>query len=226
MAPGRLSGRVPEVRRRRTFLSDVVDDVAQSHAVVHSRPETGRRPQRQWRAASRRDHPAILRRWRSRRGRRRRGRLLRAARRRADLSQRQLARRGRVPQSVVSRIESGRSASPGVETIARLLRAADHHLVAAPGSGLESSDGSDLPVRDRGGRRYPAHLDVRPVDRFGSWWGDWSMLSTRSPDIWDPAPRRRPFAPSISPDGAATNGGRRVTTLGADPWTPTRGAGR
>lgn len=49
--------------------------------------------------------------------------FLRAARRRAGLTQRELANRAGTAQSVVARIESGRT-SPGAATLARLLAAA------------------------------------------------------------------------------------------------------
>ena len=49
--------------------------------------------------------------------------LLREARRRANLSQRELARRAGTSQSVVARIERGQ-VDPGAETLERLLRKA------------------------------------------------------------------------------------------------------
>jgi transcriptional regulator with XRE-family HTH domain len=55
------------------------------------------------------------------------GRLLRAARRRAGLSQRELARRAGTAQSVVARIERGQT-SPAAETLDRLLHAAGFRL--------------------------------------------------------------------------------------------------
>ncbi len=55
--------------------------------------------------------------------------LVRDARARANLSQRQLARRARTAQSVVARIEGG-LASPTWETLARLLGAAGFELDA------------------------------------------------------------------------------------------------
>lgn len=55
--------------------------------------------------------------------------LLSTARRRAALSQRDLARRARTAQSVIARIESG-VVSPSWKTLERLLRAAGFDLAA------------------------------------------------------------------------------------------------
>lgn len=65
-------------------------------------------------------------------------RFLRDARRRAAVSQRELARRTGVPQATISRIERGR-VSPSTETLARLLDACGQELVAVerPGRGLD-----------------------------------------------------------------------------------------
>jgi predicted nucleotidyltransferase/DNA-binding XRE family transcriptional regulator len=56
------------------------------------------------------------------------GAVLRAARRRARLSQTDLARRAHVAQSVVSAYESGRR-EPAFSTLARLVAATGHRLV-------------------------------------------------------------------------------------------------
>ena len=56
--------------------------------------------------------------------------LVREARRRAGLSQRDLARRARTTQSVVARIEAG-TRSPTWDTLARLLAAAGFELRAS-----------------------------------------------------------------------------------------------
>ncbi|MEW6687802.1 MAG: helix-turn-helix transcriptional regulator [Pseudomonadota bacterium] len=55
------------------------------------------------------------------------GRLLARARRRAGLSQRELAHRAGTSQSVIARIERGRT-SPGGETLERLLAEAGFEL--------------------------------------------------------------------------------------------------
>ncbi|HUF27834.1 MAG TPA: helix-turn-helix transcriptional regulator [Gemmatimonadaceae bacterium] len=55
------------------------------------------------------------------------GALVRDARRAAGLSQRELARRAGTAQSVVARVESGRT-SPSSATLARLLGAAGREL--------------------------------------------------------------------------------------------------
>lgn len=58
------------------------------------------------------------------------GTLVRQARTHAGLTQRELARRARTAQSVIARIERGRS-SPSWETLSRLLSAAGFELHAA-----------------------------------------------------------------------------------------------
>ncbi len=133
------------------------------------------------------------------------GDLLRLVRHCADLSQRELAERAGLSPRSVARIESGATAAPRLTTVQTLLGAAGFDLGLSPGTRAtratrattDTTDTTDVEdsgseAVDRAGRRFPAHLDVRPVDRFGSWWGDWGMLSTRSPSIWHLAPRRRP----------------------------------
>jgi transcriptional regulator with XRE-family HTH domain len=80
-------------------------------------------------------------------------RVLRQARRRAGLTQRELAARAGVAQSVVGRIETG-AVIPRVDTLDRLLAAAGQGLEATPrpGRGL-----------DRTG--YGEHLESSPRTR-------------------------------------------------------------
>lgn len=62
-------------------------------------------------------------------------RVLREARRRAGLTQRQLAERAKVPHSQVARIES-RATVPRVDTLDRLLEACGVGLEALPRPGI------------------------------------------------------------------------------------------
>ena len=77
-------------------------------------------------------------------------RLLRHARRRAGLTQRALAEKAGVAQSVVGRIESSR-VDPTVTTLSKLLRACEATLEALPGSG----DGIDRTLLAMQLRRTP-----------------------------------------------------------------------
>ena|SRR5437899_1912082 len=92
--------------------------------------------------------------------------LLREARRRAGLSQRQLARRARTAQSVVARIERGLT-SPSWDTLARLLAAAgfELHSELAPRAATRSHMLADV---RRILRLSPEQrlAEVRNVNRF------------------------------------------------------------
>ncbi|MFI6160475.1 GNAT family N-acetyltransferase [Micromonospora haikouensis] len=142
------------------------------------------------------------------------GGSLRALRRRADLSQRELADLAGVPQATLARIESGRSGDVRFRTVERLVRAAGGRVAIGipgdqpgdqPGDHTCDQPGDDrvpevVPVpgvphdglRDEAGRRYPAHLDAwevhGPKDWPGAWWAGWWNLP---PQHW---PRRLPAA--------------------------------
>ncbi|MEU7652301.1 GNAT family N-acetyltransferase [Micromonospora taraxaci] len=111
------------------------------------------------------------------------GRALRALRRRADLSQRELAERSGVPQPTLARIESGRAADPRFRTVERLVTAAGGEVAVGVPTALAVTEPTPVPhdeMRDEAGRRYPAHLDVWPVDEPrdwpGAWWAEWYRL--------------------------------------------------
>jgi transcriptional regulator with XRE-family HTH domain len=116
--------------------------------------------------------------------------LVRAARRRADLSQRQLADKAGVAPSTIGRIESG-SLRPSLEILVRLLAAADIELVA-----VDSERRLVHPMLawddtlNGAGRRYPSHLDTVLDPRMGDWWGDRYGLA-RPPETFFRDRRRR-----------------------------------
>jgi transcriptional regulator with XRE-family HTH domain len=63
------------------------------------------------------------------------GRMVREARRRAGLTQRQLAAKAGIPQETIARIERGR-ADPRVTTLDRLLAACEYGLEVMPRLGI------------------------------------------------------------------------------------------
>ena len=80
--------------------------------------------------------------------------MLRTARRRAGMTQRELAYAARVPQATVGRIEAG-TVSPRADTLTRLLRVSGHELVLERrlGDGIDRSL-----IRDR--------LRLTPAERI------------------------------------------------------------
>lgn len=97
--------------------------------------------------------------------------ILRTIRSRYKCSQRQLAALAGLPPSRVSAIESGR-ATADVTTLQRLLAVFGAGLMVFDEFGLGVDPHRDDGLRDRAGRRYPAHLDVREVGPNGhGWWG-------------------------------------------------------
>lgn len=86
--------------------------------------------------------------------------IVRAVRRRADASQRELARFARVHPTTVGRIEAG-TLVPSVAMLSRILGVAGFRLVVVDEAGTvlkPMRDRADL--RDGAERRYPSHLDV------------------------------------------------------------------
>ncbi|WP_222192633.1 helix-turn-helix domain-containing protein [Modestobacter italicus] len=114
------------------------------------------------------------------------GTMLRRIRRTADLSQRELADALGVAASTVARAETGARDLPA----RALVRAAQ---LAGLRVGLVDADGREVPgmaasaVRDRVGRRFPAHLDVRHGDEH--WWHGSERYSRPQP--WYTFDRRR-----------------------------------
>ena len=87
--------------------------------------------------------------------------ILRAARRQADLSQRELATLSGVPASTIAAVETGRDVR--VTVFDRLLTLCGWELCVLDSGGHRVDALTDNGPRDRAGRRYPAHLDVRRV---------------------------------------------------------------
>ncbi|WP_144121671.1 helix-turn-helix domain-containing protein [Catellatospora sichuanensis] len=100
--------------------------------------------------------------------------LIRAARRRADLSQRELAKGAGLHASTVGRIEAG-ELWPSLVAFAKLMGATGHYLTVVDDDGhvlMPMSDRRDLELRDGAERRYPSHLDLVLDPRPGEWWAD------------------------------------------------------
>lgn len=125
--------------------------------------------------------------------------LLRRIRRRADLSQRELATGLHVSKSTVAAVESG---TTGMD--ARLLAVAAG--LAGLRLGLLDDDGNEVggmagdTVRDAAGRRFPAHLDTMLSDERSRRWVDRRdrhrptyTFGRRSP--WDPPGSRTESRP-------------------------------
>jgi transcriptional regulator with XRE-family HTH domain len=112
--------------------------------------------------------------------------LVRALRGRAVLSQRELARRARLPHSTVDRIEAGTS-MPRYDTLCRLVRAADCRLSFTDSGGQPVTPDSDHDrLVDQADRRFPAHLPAHPVRDPSSWdWWGWCRIawSIRDPIV-------------------------------------------
>lgn len=102
--------------------------------------------------------------------------VLRRIRRLADLSQRELARACGLSQSAVAQAESGRRDLP----VRALVRAAEHaglRLALVDAHGREVAGMAADAVRDRYGRRFPAHLDTHFSDER---WGRYEHRRDRS----------------------------------------------
>jgi HTH-type transcriptional regulator/antitoxin HipB len=93
------------------------------------------------------------------------GRLVIRARRRADVSQRELAALVSVAPATIARIETGRGL-PSLPVLSRILGIGGLRLVAIAPDGAPATPVPRAGVRDNGGRRFPAHLDVDPPDRL------------------------------------------------------------
>ncbi|MCZ2817487.1 helix-turn-helix domain-containing protein [Modestobacter sp. VKM Ac-2984] len=116
------------------------------------------------------------------------GSLLRRIRRTADLSQRELAGALGVAASMIAQVETGaRDLPAGV--LARAATLAGLRLGLLDASGREVAGMTPGAVRDRCGRLFPAHLDVRHGDE--GWWHGAERYSRTPP--WYTFDRGRPL---------------------------------
>ncbi|MCI4062896.1 helix-turn-helix domain-containing protein [Micromonospora sp. R77] len=98
--------------------------------------------------------------------------IVRAVRRRADASQRELARFVGVHPTTIGRIEAG-SLTPSIAVLRRIIGVAGFRLAVVDDAGRvlkPMRDRADL--RDGAERRYPSHLDVVTDPEPGEWWAD------------------------------------------------------
>jgi transcriptional regulator with XRE-family HTH domain len=105
--------------------------------------------------------------------------IVRRVRRTADMSQRELAVAANVAKSTIAAIEANLQ-SPRVETLEAILRVGGCMLVAinvATDQVEEVWPWNSFGLRDRSGRLFPAHLDIREVGPGGEgWWGTERLL--------------------------------------------------
>jgi transcriptional regulator with XRE-family HTH domain len=97
--------------------------------------------------------------------------LIRRCRSLANLSQREFASMAGVSPGALARIETG-DLVPSLRLLVSLIDVAGCRLVLLDRDGREVQP-EDLELRDRAGRRFPSHLDLRPVGPEGQgWWGE------------------------------------------------------
>ncbi|MFG3422062.1 multiprotein-bridging factor 1 family protein [Micromonospora sp. NPDC048063] len=98
--------------------------------------------------------------------------IVRAIRRRADLSQRELARWAGVHHATVGRIEAGRLV-PSILLLRRVIGVAGFRLAVVDEFGRVLKPMRDRDdTRDGAERRYPSHLDTILDPEPGEWWAD------------------------------------------------------
>ena len=126
--------------------------------------------------------------------------LVRRVRRILDVSQRGLAALIGVSQSVVARWETGRT-SPRVAALQQLMRLAGlAGAVHDQDSGEQVEPMRDDGARDRGGRRYPAHVDLTVT----GWYVPRGLECTADPWLWRRWSRSREH-PRVRYDTSARN---------------------
>jgi transcriptional regulator with XRE-family HTH domain len=162
---------------------------------------------------------------------------IRRIRRRADMSQRQLAQACGVSQASVAQAETGRREFP-VGALARAAQLAGLRLALLDAEGNEVAGMAGDAVRDLAGRRFPAHLDTRHGDE--DWWHGISRYSRAQPwytfdrvrytrDYWrgrlgTPEDHQLP-RPEDSPEERSAARRREVECRARESWERRRAAG-
>lgn len=125
------------------------------------------------------------------------GGLVRRARRIADLSQRELAKRTGLSPSTVARIETG-AITPSLAVMQRILETAGLFLVVVDRDGHVVQPMRDVAdIHDGVDRRYPSHLDTILDPRLGEWWADQYGLA-RPPETFYRDRKRRDALRALS----------------------------
>lgn len=104
--------------------------------------------------------------------------IVRRIRRLADLSQRQLADRLETSKSTIASAEAG-TGGLDARLLARAAELTGLRLTLLDADGNEVAGMADAAVRDKIGRRFPAHLDTRYGDI--DWWHDDGRYSREQP---------------------------------------------
>lgn len=115
---------------------------------------------------------------------------VRALRRSRVLSTRELAERAGMPKTTINRIETGRTV-PRLDTFLALLAATRYELALLDAQGRQLVlDAEHDRLRDRGDRRFPAHLRAFKTPAYTSihyrdWWG-WERIAWGLGGEWVP----------------------------------------
>lgn len=100
------------------------------------------------------------------------GGIIRRVRRKADMSQRELAKYAKVSPASIGGFETG-ATTPSLPVLLRVLNAANYQLVIVDADGrLVTPLEVWQDVADGAGRRFPAHLDTILDPAYGDWWAD------------------------------------------------------
>jgi HTH-type transcriptional regulator/antitoxin HipB len=120
--------------------------------------------------------------------------LVRRVRRNAGLSQRGLAAVLGCGKSTVAKWETGRS-TPRIRRLEQLLAISSMALVVNDHRGEPARAFGRDAALDRGGRQYPAHVDIRRWRHGVYWWGDQDYgVHCLPPEfVWDSPPRWPPI---------------------------------